>query len=93
MVVTDQMGRRAPAAAPVTRRRDRAFEELIAAELLAAEALPRRDPETARLRPGWVAAITTTLRWAFRHEGAPPFPLDVPCAAGVSSPSGVQVTS
>lgn len=84
-VVTDQVGRRAPAPAPVTRRRDRAFEELIDAELLAAEALPRRDPAMDRRRPDWVAAITTTLRWVWRNDGAPPFPLRTACDSEVSN--------
>jgi hypothetical protein len=64
-----------PAAAPVTRRRARAHEELIEAETLAAEQLAIRHPTGIDGRPGWLEAVVATLRWVWRGSGAPP--LDV----------------
>jgi hypothetical protein len=52
-MVTDQTGYRFPAYAPVTRRSDTAYEELIEAEFLAAELLDLRQPELVEHRPGW----------------------------------------
>ncbi len=72
-VVQDQTGRRAPAPAPATRRRARAYEELIEAEYLAAEQLDVRRPDLVEHRPGWCAGIRATLRWAWRAEGPRPF--------------------
>ncbi|MCR3720163.1 MULTISPECIES: hypothetical protein [Prauserella salsuginis group] len=70
-------GRRLPASAPVTRRKDRAYEELIEAEVLAAEKLALQRPVPAWLaeRPGWCEAVCATLRWAWRHSGPPPLQL------------------
>jgi len=76
VIVTDQRGHRAPAYAPVTRRRNTAYEELIEAEFLAAELLDLRRPDLVEHRPGWCEAIRATLRWAWRHDGLPPLPLD-----------------
>lgn len=71
-VVEDQAGRRALAPAPVTRRRVRAYEELIEAEYLAAEWLDVRRPDLGKHRPGWCEGIRATLRWAWRHDGPRP---------------------
>lgn len=67
------------ASSPATGRMARAHEELIEAELLAAELLSARDPRPARLsrRPGWIEGIVDTLRWAWLHDGAPPLRSDV----------------
>jgi hypothetical protein len=77
-VVRSSTGRRYPARSPVTRRTERAYEELIEAEYLAAEKLAARSPRPAWLedRPGWTEAIRATLRWAWRHSGPPPLPAD-----------------
>ncbi len=72
-IVQDQMGRRAPAPAPATRRRARAYEELIEAEYLAAEQLDVRRPDLVGRRPGWCEGIRATLRWVWRCEGPHPF--------------------
>jgi len=72
VIVTDQTGYRFPAYAPVTRRSDTAYEELIEAEFLAAELLDLRQPELVEHRPGWCESIRATLRWAWRHAGPPP---------------------
>lgn len=71
-------GRVESAYSPVTRRTARAYEELIEAECIAAEQLLVRSPIPAvmRLRPGWAEAIAATLRWAWRHQGAPPLDLE-----------------
>lgn len=74
--VRPSSGRWYLAYAPVTRSSVRAYEELIEAEFLAAEQLPRRRPDLVEARPGWCEAIAATLRWAWRHNGAPPLPLD-----------------
>ena len=71
-VVEDSMGRRELAPAPVTRRRVRAYEELIEAEYLAAEQLDVHRPDLVEHQPGWCEGIRATLRWAWRHEGPPP---------------------
>lgn len=70
-------GRHTPVWAPVTNRSARAYEELIEAELLAAETLALRRPVPAWLaaRPGWCEAVCATLRWAWRRSGPPPVPL------------------
>jgi hypothetical protein len=71
-VVEDSMGRRELAPAPVTRRRVRAYEELIEAEYLAAEQLDVRRPDLMVHQPGWCEGIRATLRWAWRHDGPRP---------------------
>lgn len=60
--------------APATGRTDRAYEELIDAECVAAERLAARRPRPASLtrRPGWIEGILATLAWAWRHEGPVP---------------------
>lgn len=67
-------GRRALALSPVTERTVRAYEELIEAEFLAAQRLDLRRPrpEWLEARPGWIEAINTTLRWAWRRDGPAP---------------------
>ncbi len=77
-VVEDSTGRRELAPAPVTRRRVRAYEELIEAEYLAAEQLDVRRPDLVEHRPGWCEGIRATLRWAWRRAG--PRPLGVTVA-------------
>lgn len=78
--VVEWNGRREPASAPVTQRSERAYEELIEAELLAAEKLAMRRPVPAWLaaRPGWCEAVCATLRWAWRRSGPPPLQLPAP---------------
>ncbi|MBC3190934.1 hypothetical protein H7X46_07645 [Pseudonocardia sp. C8] len=70
-------GQSQPAAAPVTRTRATAYEELIEAEFQAAELLGQRQPGLVVERPGWVEGIRATLWWAWRGEGpAPLVPFD-----------------
>lgn len=67
-------GRRLPARAPVTRRRVLAFEEAIEAEYVAAEKMLAR-PGSAPIvgsQPGYVEAVSATLRWAWRATGRAP---------------------
>ncbi len=73
-VVQTRTGRRHLAASPVTYREEPAYEELIEAEYLAAERLDLREPELLVHRPGWCEGVQRTLRWAWRHDGPPPFP-------------------
>lgn len=72
--VLELNGRRVPVDAPVSHRSSRAYEELIEAELLAAEKLALQRPVPAWLaqRPGWCEAVCATLRWAWRRNGPPP---------------------
>ena len=88
-VVQDPMGRRTLAPSPATRRRARAYEELIEAEYLAAEQLDVRRPDLVEHQPGWCEGIRATLRWAWRHEGprplAAPSPADQPGRAVTGS--------
>jgi hypothetical protein len=72
VVVYPHGSRTRPAAAPVTRRTARAHEELIEAELVAAERMALRNPAGVEGRPGWIEAITATLQWAWRGSGVPP---------------------
>lgn len=67
-----------PAPAPVTRRKNQAYEELIEAEFLAAEKLDMRRPRPAWLadRMGWSESICATLRWAWRRSGPAPLQLE-----------------
>lgn len=81
-VVPTQTGRRLVAHAPATQRRDRAYEELIEAECLAAERLAVTRPDLVEHRPGWCEAVRATLRWAWRHDGPPPLALPAAAAAG-----------
>ena len=68
-----------PPRAPVTERTERAYEELIEAELLAAEVLSLRRPVPAWLagRPGWLDGVLVTLQWCWRGSRRPPFDVDV----------------
>lgn len=77
-IVRPDAGAHHPAYSPATGRMARAYEELIDAELVAAERLAARDPRPARLvrRPGWIEGIVDTLTWAWRHAGPPPLQLD-----------------
>jgi len=65
-----------PARAPVTRRARRAHEELIAAELMAAEVAALKHPSGIVGRPGWLEGILVTLRWAW--TGSAKVPLEMP---------------
>ena len=71
-VVRPASGPRHLARPPVSRHDERAYEELIEAEYLAAELLDVRRPDLVGSRPGWCEAIRTTLRWAWRRSGEPP---------------------
>lgn len=64
---------------PVSGHDERAYEELIEAEYLAAELLDVRRPDLLESRPGWCEGIQATLRWAWRHSGPPP--ISVPARA------------
>jgi hypothetical protein len=74
--VPSMMGGWEPARAPVTRRTSRAHEELIAAELMAAEVAAVRNPGGVEGRPGWLEGILMTLRWAW--TGSAKAPLEMP---------------
>lgn len=78
-VVRPSSGPRYLARPPVSRRDERAYEELIEAEYLAAELLDVRRPDLVESRPGWCEAVQSTLRWAWRRTG--PAPVDVPVRA------------
>lgn len=78
-VVRPASGPRRMARPPVSRHDERAYEELIEAEYLAAELLDVRRPDLLESRPGWCEAIRATLRWAWRSSGTPP--IDVPARA------------
>ncbi|MBW0092643.1 hypothetical protein I4I73_13045 [Pseudonocardia sp. KRD-184] len=78
-VVRPASGPRRMARPPVSRHDERAYEELIEAEYLAAEVLDDRRPDLIESRPGWCEAIRATLRWAWRSSGTPP--IDVPARA------------
>ena len=64
------------ARAPVTRRSNLAHEELIEAELFAAELQLLRHPGGIEGRPGWLEGIVATLKWAWAGSSVPP--LDMP---------------
>jgi hypothetical protein len=51
VIVTDQTGFRFPTYAPVTRRSDTVYKELIQAEFFAAEVLDLRQPELVTTTP------------------------------------------
>ena len=70
------LGRMEPARAPVTRRSSLAHEELINAELIAAEVYALRNPEGIVGRPGWLEGIVATLKWAW--AGLSAAPLEMP---------------
>lgn len=76
-VVRPPSGPRRLARSPISRRTTVAHEELIEAEFLAAELLDVRRPDLLVSRPGWCEAVRATLRWAWRHDGAPPLVLPV----------------
>jgi hypothetical protein len=61
--------------APVTERPGLAHEELIEAELLAAEVQAIRNPGGIDGRPGWLEGIVATLRWAWAGSSAAPLEL------------------
>lgn len=71
-VVRPASGPRYLARPPISRCDERAYEELIEAEFLAAELLEVRRPDLARSRPGWADGIRATLRWAWRSSGEAP---------------------
>jgi hypothetical protein len=71
-VVRPDSGPRCLARPPISRRDERAYEELIEAEYLAAELLDVRRPDLARSRPGWAEGIRATLRWAWRCSSEAP---------------------
>jgi len=79
-VVRPPSGSRRLARSPVSRRTTVAHEELIEAEFLAAELLDVRRPDLLVARQGWCEAVRATLRWAWRHDGAPPLVLPVHAA-------------
>lgn len=87
-VTQDAMGRREPALAPASRRRVRAYEELIEAEFLVAEQLDVRRPDLVEHQPGWCEGIRATLRWAWRRDGPPPFAAATAVAAAGHVPAG-----
>lgn len=66
--------------APVTKRTACAYEELIEAEYLAADAMLHRRPVPRWLlaRPGWAQSIVDTLNWAWRRTAAAPLSAPVP---------------
>lgn len=66
---------------PVTSRQVSAIEELIDAELLAAEKLAIRSPGWLADRPGWLDAVIATLTWAWLRRGEPPVPFEHRTAA------------
>lgn len=72
------------ARAPVTGRTVSAIEELIQAELLAAEKMALRRPVSVRVqnRPGWLDAVIATLNWAWLGRGEAPVPFEHPAATG-----------
>jgi hypothetical protein len=61
-----------PAAAPITHVRARAHEELIEAEMLAAEQITVRYPHGIAEEPGWLEAVVATLSWVWRGSGVAP---------------------
>jgi hypothetical protein len=63
------------ARAPITGRTNLAHEELIEAELFAAELQTLRNPGGIQGRPGWLEGIVATLQWAW--AGSSVAPLDV----------------
>lgn len=70
------LGGSEPARAPVTRRSSLAHEELIEAELVAAEVQALGNPGGLDGRPGWLEGIVATLQWAW--AGSSVAPLEVP---------------
>lgn len=66
------MGGWEPARAPITRRASLAHEELIAAELMAAEVAAVRHPGGIVGRPGWLEGIVATLQWAWASSASVP---------------------
>jgi hypothetical protein len=64
------------ARAPLTKRARFAHEELIAAELIAAEVASGRNPGGVKGRPGWLEGILMTLQWAW--AGSRKAPLELP---------------
>lgn len=74
-------GRPYMAFSPVTERDALAMEELIQAELLAAEKLAIRSPGWLAERPGWLDAVIATLNWAWLRRGEPPVPFEHRTAA------------
>ena len=60
------------ARAPATRRLRLAHEELIEAELFAAEMQALRNPGGIEGRPGWLEGIVATLQWAWAGSSVAP---------------------
>ncbi|MFB9745478.1 hypothetical protein ACFFOU_30560 [Pseudonocardia sulfidoxydans] len=81
-VTENGRGRRSPTRAPVTRRSVLAIEEELEAEYLASEKLLARPFPSVLMtgQPGYVEAVSATLRWAWRGVGSAP--VLVPVAAG-----------
>lgn len=65
-------GRPYMARSPVTSRAVLAYEELIEAELLAAEKMAIHPPAWLDSQPGWLDAVIATLNWAWMARGDPP---------------------
>jgi hypothetical protein len=63
------------ARSPATHRPASAYEELIAAECIAAEVLAMRRPEWVVARDGWIDAVVATLNWAWQRTGPRPLPI------------------
>jgi hypothetical protein len=63
------------AEAPVTGRTNRAYEELIEAEALAADVLSIRRPGWLAAQPGWLEGVVATFAWCWRGSGLPPIDL------------------
>lgn len=76
-VMRPSSGPRYLARPPVSRHDERAYEELIEAEYLAAELLDVRRPDLVQARPGWCEAIRATLGLAWRRSGWPPIVVPV----------------
>lgn len=75
-IVRPEDGRRwYPARPPVSRHEHTAYEELIQAELLAAEKLELAPPPMYQEKPGRIEGICATLRWAWARTA--PAPIEV----------------
>jgi hypothetical protein len=60
--------------APITRTTEKAYEELIAREALAAESAVARGGLPGR--PGFAEGAMATLAWAWRRSGVPPIEVE-----------------
>ncbi|MEU4292093.1 hypothetical protein AB0E63_28040 [Kribbella sp. NPDC026596] len=61
--------------APITGRRDKAYEELIAEELDAAVSAMSSQSIAS---PDFVAGVCATLSWTWQHSGRPPIEVEQP---------------